>query len=381
VLALAGNRVVPRCDYFASSRLSAGLILFSAPKIDFVNPNKEFIIMKETLLKMKEEALAALAAPDADLEALRIRYLGKKGELTAVLRGMGKLSAEERPVIGQIANEVREAIENELTARAQEQKTAALAARLSAEKLDVTVPGTVPEIGHIHPLDRVQRDMEEIFIGMGFDIVEGPEVEYDYYNFQALNIPPDHPARDTQDTFYITDNILLRSQTSPVQARTMEKRKPPIRIISPGRVYRSDAMDATHSPLFHQMEGLVVDKNVTMGDLKGTLEMFAKKMFGEETKVRFRPHHFPFTEPSAEVDVSCFACGGKGCRLCKGEGWIEILGAGMVHPNVLRMCNIDPDEYSGFAFGMGVERVTMLKYHIDDIRHLYENDVRFLSQF
>ena len=337
--------------------------------------------MKETLLKMKEEALAALAAPDADLEALRIRYLGKKGELTAVLRGMGKLSAEERPVIGQIANEVREAIENELTARAQQQKTAALAARLAAEKLDVTVPGTVPEIGHIHPLDRVQRDMEEIFIGMGFDIVEGPEVEYDYYNFQALNIPPDHPARDTQDTFYITDNILLRSQTSPVQARTMEKRKPPIRIISPGRVYRSDARDATHSPLFHQMEGLVVDKNVTMGDLKGTLEMFAKKMFGEETKVRFRPHHFPFTEPSAEVDVSCFACGGKGCRLCKGEGWIEILGAGMVHPNVLRMCGIDPDEYSGFAFGMGVERVTMLKYHIDDIRHLYENDVRFLSQF
>ncbi len=337
--------------------------------------------MKETLLKMKEEALAALAAPDADLEALRIRYLGKKGELTAVLRGMGKLSAEERPVIGQIANEVREAIENELTARAQQQKTAALAARLAAEKLDVTVPGTVPEVGHIHPLDRVQRDMEEIFIGMGFDIVEGPEVEYDYYNFQALNIPPDHPARDTQDTFYITDNILLRSQTSPVQARTMEKRKPPIRIISPGRVYRSDAMDATHSPLFHQMEGLVVDKNVTMGDLKGTLEMFAKKMFGEETKVRFRPHHFPFTEPSAEVDVSCFACGGKGCRLCKGEGWIEILGAGMVHPNVLRMCGIDPDEYSGFAFGMGVERVTMLKYHIDDIRHLYENDVRFLSQF
>lgn len=337
--------------------------------------------MKETLLKMKEEALAALAAPDADLEALRIRYLGKKGELTAVLRGMGKLSAEERPVIGQIANEVREAIENELTVRAQEQKTAALAARLAAEKLDVTVPGTVPEVGHIHPLDRVQRDMEEIFIGMGFDIVEGPEVEYDYYNFQALNIPPDHPARDTQDTFYITDNILLRSQTSPVQARTMEKRKPPIRIISPGRVYRSDAMDATHSPLFHQMEGLVVDKNVTMGDLKGTLEMFAKKMFGEETKVRFRPHHFPFTEPSAEVDVSCFACGGKGCRLCKGEGWIEILGAGMVHPNVLRMCGIDPDEYSGFAFGMGVERVTMLKYHIDDIRHLYENDVRFLSQF
>ena len=337
--------------------------------------------MKDTLLKIKAEALSAITQDGADLEALRIRYLGKKGELTAVLRGMGKLSAEERPVIGQIANEVREAIENELSARAQAAKNAELDRRLKAERLDVTVPGTEIAVGHIHPLDRVQRDMEEIFIGMGFDIVEGPEVEYDYYNFQALNIPPDHPARDTQDTFYITDNILLRSQTSPVQARTMEIRKPPIRIISPGRVYRSDAMDATHSPLFHQMEGLVVDKNVTMGDLKGTLEMFAKKMFGEDTKVRFRPHHFPFTEPSAEVDVSCFACGGKGCRLCKGEGWIEILGAGMVHPNVLRICGIDPEEYSGFAFGMGIERVTMLKYHIDDIRHLYENDIRFLAQF
>ena len=337
--------------------------------------------MKDTLLKIKAEALSAITQDGADLEALRIRYLGKKGELTAVLRGMGKLSAEERPVIGQIANEVREAIENELSARAQAAKNAELDRRLKAERLDVTVPGTEIAVGHIHPLDRVQRDMEEIFIGMGFDIVEGPEVEYDYYNFQALNIPPDHPARDTQDTFYITDNILLRSQTSPVQARTMEIRKPPIRIISPGRVYRSDAMDATHSPLFHQMEGLVVDKNVTMGDLKGTLEMFAKKMFGDNTKVRFRPHHFPFTEPSAEVDVSCFACGGKGCRLCKGEGWIEILGAGMVHPNVLRICGIDPEEYSGFAFGMGIERVTMLKYHIDDIRHLYENDIRFLAQF
>ena len=337
--------------------------------------------MKDTLLKIKAEALAALAEDGADLEALRIRYLGKKGELTAVLRGMGKLTAEERPIIGQLANEVREAIETELTARAQAQKAAELDRRLIAEKVDVTVPGTVPAVGHIHPLALIQRDMEDIFIGMGFDIVEGPEVEYDYYNFEALNIPPEHPARDTQDTFYITDNILLRTQTSPVQVRTMEKRRPPIRIISPGRVYRSDAMDATHSPLFHQMEGLVVDKGITMGDLKGPLEMVAKKMFGEETKVRFRPHHFPFTEPSAEVDVSCFACGGKGCRLCKGEGWIEILGAGMVHPNVLRGCDIDPDEYSGFAFGMGVERVTMLKYHIDDIRHLYENDIRFLAQF
>ena len=337
--------------------------------------------MKETLLRIKEEAMASLSAHGADLEALRIRYLGKKGELTAVVRGMGKLSAEERPVIGQLANEVRTTIEAELTRRAEEMKAAALEARLAAERVDVTVPGDAPAVGHVHPIARIQREMEDIFIGMGFDIVEGPEVEYDYYNFQALNIPPDHPARDTQDTFYITDNILLRSQTSPVQVRTMEKRRPPIRIISPGRVYRSDAVDATHSPLFHQMEGLVVDRGVTMGSLKGTLEMFAKKMFGEDTRVRFRPHHFPFTEPSAEVDVSCFACGGKGCRFCKGEGWIEILGAGMVHPNVLNGCDISSEKYSGFAFGMGIERVALLKYHIDDMRLLYENDVRFLKQF
>ena len=337
--------------------------------------------MKETLLKIREEALSQIRATDADLEAIRIRYLGKKGELTAVLRGMGQLTPEERPVVGQIANEVREAIEAELTARAEEQKAAELDARLVKEKVDVTVPGTPALVGHVHPIARIQREMEEIFIGMGFDIVEGPEVEYDYYNFQALNIPPDHPARDTQDTFYISENILLRTQTSSVQARTMETRKPPIRIVSPGRVYRSDAVDATHSPLFHQMEGLVIDKGVTMGNLKGALEMFAQTMFGAETKVRFRPHHFPFTEPSAEVDVSCFACGGKGCRLCKGEGWIEILGAGMVHPNVLTMGGIDPEEYSGFAFGMGIERIAMLKYHIDDMRHLYENDIRFLTQF
>ncbi len=337
--------------------------------------------MKETLLKIRDEALAALGVSDADLEALRIKYLGKKGELTAVLRGMGKLSAEERPVIGQLANEVRETIEQEIARRSEALKNAALDARLQAERADVTVPGTPVPVGHVHPIAKVQREMEDIFIGMGYDIVEGPEVEYDYYNFQALNIPPEHPARDTQDTFYITENILLRSQTSPVQVRTMEKRRPPIRIISPGRVYRSDAVDASHSPLFHQMEGLVVDKGVTMGNLKGTLEMFARRMFGEETRVRFRPHHFPFTEPSAEVDVSCFVCGGKGCRLCKGEGWIEILGAGMVHPNVLRNCNIDPDEYSGFAFGMGIERVALLKYHVDDMRLLYENDVRFLEQF
>lgn len=337
--------------------------------------------MKETLLKIKTDALKALSDAGADVEALRIQYLGKKGELTAVLRGMGKLSAEERPVVGQLANEVRAAIEEEIDKKTAAIKAAALEAKLQAEKLDVTVPGDKIPVGKPHPLALVQRQLEEIFLGMGYSIAEGPEVEYDYYNFQALNIPKDHPARDTQDTFYITENILLRSQTSPVQARVMEKQKPPIKIISPGRVYRSDAVDATHSPLFHQCEGLVVDKGITMGDLKGTLEMFAQTMFGADTKIRFRPHHFPFTEPSAEVDVSCFACGGKGCRLCKGEGWIEVLGAGMVHPNVLRMCGIDPEVYSGFAFGLGIERIVMLKYHIDDMRHLYENDVRFLHQF
>ena len=337
--------------------------------------------MKETLLKIKTDALKALSDAGADVEALRIQYLGKKGELTAVLRGMGKLSAEERPVVGQLANEVRAAIEEEIEKKTAAIKTAALEAKLQAEKLDVTVPGDKTPVGKPHPLALVQRQLEEIFLGLGYSIAEGPEVEYDYYNFQALNIPKDHPARDTQDTFYITENILLRSQTSPVQARGMEKQKPPIKIISPGRVYRSDAVDATHSPLFHQCEGLVVDKGITMGDLKGTLEMFAQTMFGADTKIRFRPHHFPFTEPSAEVDVSCFACGGKGCRLCKGEGWIEVLGAGMVHPNVLRMCGIDPEVYSGFAFGLGIERIVMLKYHIDDMRHLYENDVRFLHQF
>ena len=337
--------------------------------------------MRETLLKIKAEAIASLSSPDANIEELRIKYLGKKGELTAVLRGMGKLTAEERPVIGQLANEVRAEIEGkieELSATLHEKE---LQKKLESEKLDVTVPGEKIRAGHFHPLALVQRQLEDIFLGMGYSIVDGPEVEYDYYNFQALNIPEDHPARDTQDTFYITENILLRSQTSPVQARVMEKTQPPIKIISPGRVYRSDAVDATHSPLFHQLEGLVIDRGITMGDLKGTLEMFAKRMFGEETKIRFRPHHFPFTEPSAEVDVSCFVCGGKGCRLCKGEGWIEVLGAGMVHPNVLRNCGIDPEEYSGFAFGMGVERIVLLKYHIDDMRLLYENDVRFLEQF
>ena len=337
--------------------------------------------MKEILQKIRSEALERINSADADLEALRVRYLGKKGELTAVLRGMAGLSPEERPVVGQLANKVRAEIENAIAERTAVQKQKALEAQLLAERVDVTAPGAAPAIGHNHPLTVVRRDLEEIFLGLGFSIAEGPEVEYDYYNFQALNIPENHPARDTQDTFYITDNILLRSQTSPVQVRVMEKQKPPIRIVSPGRVYRSDDVDATHSPLFHQFEGLVVDRGITMGDLKGMLELFAKNMFGADTRIRFRPHHFPFTEPSAEVDVSCFACGGKGCRLCKGEGWIEILGAGMVHPHVLSGCGFDPEEYSGFAFGLGIERIALLKYHIDDMRLLYENDIRFISQF
>ena len=336
--------------------------------------------MKEKLNGILNEALTAIAAGE-DLEQIRVRYLGKKGELTAVLRGMGALSPEERPIVGQMANEVRAKIEEALAAASGLAKQRELEKKLANEKIDVTMPAEDVEVGHHHPLTLVQRRLEDIFIGMGFSIVEGPEVEYDYYNFQALNIPENHPARDTQDTFYITDNILLRSQTSPVQVRAMEKQKPPIRVISPGRVYRSDALDASHSPLFHQCEGLVVDKGITMGDLKGMLETFAKTMFGEDTRIRFRPHHFPFTEPSAEVDVSCFMCGGKGCRLCKGEGWIEILGAGMVHPFVLSNCGIDPQEYSGFAFGMGVERIAMIKYGIGDIRLFYENDTRFIEQF
>ncbi len=337
--------------------------------------------MKERLLEIKKEAEAALHSASADLEALRIKYLGKKGELTSVVRGMGALSPEERPAVGALANEVRSYIEGEITRLKAELEARAKENKLREERLDVTMPATLPVVGSRHPLAKTQRDMEDIFLGMGFSIVDGPEVELDYYNFQALNMPEGHPARDTQDTFYITDNILLRSQTAGVQIRTMEKKKPPIRIISPGRVYRSDEVDATHSPLFHQLEGLVVDHGITMGDLRGTLLVFAKGLFGAETRIRFRPHHFPDTEPAAEVDVSCFACGGKGCRLCKNEGWIEVLGCGMVHPNVLRGCDIDPDEYSGFAFGIGIERVAMLKYHIDDMRLLYENDLRFLSQF
>ena len=337
--------------------------------------------MKELLAKIRKEALEKIEAANENLEEIKVQYLGKKGELTALLRGMGALSPEERPKMGQLVNEVREAIENALAEKAAALHEKMLERKLAAEKLDVTLPGTTLPAGHLHPLTQVQRELEDIFIGMGFSIAEGPEVELDYYNFQALNIPENHPARDTQDTFYISDKVLLRSQTSPVQVRTMEKQRPPIRVISPGRVYRSDALDATHSPLFHQLEGLVVDKGITMGDLKGTLETFAKRVFGPETRIRFRPHHFPFTEPSVEVDVSCFVCGGCGCRLCKNEGWIEILGAGMVHPFVLSNCDIDPEVYSGFAFGLGLERIAMTKYGIDDIRLFYENDQRFLEQF
>ncbi len=339
--------------------------------------------IRETLLKIKADAEARLASikGDDELESVRVEFLGKKGALTAVLRTMGSLSPEERPKIGQLANDVRSAIEQDIADRRKAVEAAKLEAKLEAEAVDVTVPGKKIQIGKRHPLDQAEGELCDIFRSMGFEIAEGPEVEYDVYNFQKLNIPENHPARDTQDTFYINDKVLLRSQTSPVQVRVMENQRPPIRIISPGRVYRADEVDATHSPMFHQLEGLVVDKGITMSDLKGMLETFAVEMFGENTKIRFRPHHFPFTEPSAEVDVSCFVCGGKGCRVCKNEGWIEILGAGMVHPNVLRGCDIDPEIYSGFAFGLGIERIVMIKYSIDDMRNLYENDLRFLGQF
>ena len=339
--------------------------------------------MKEQLLKIQEEAEKALAQAESvsALEEARVRFLGKKGELTAVLRGMGKLSPEERPVIGQVANEVRSRIEEMIETKKTAVQAEERSAKLREETLDVTIAGRKPKLGKRHPLTSVLDEVKDIFLGMGFSIAEGPEVELDYYNFEALNIPKDHPARDTQDSFYISDSVVLRSQTSPVQVRVMEQQKPPIRIIAPGRVYRSDAVDATHSPVFHQIEGLVVDKGITMADLKGTLERFLKTLYGPEAKIRLRPHHFPFTEPSAEVDVSCFVCGGKGCRVCKGEGFIEILGAGMVHPKVLERCGIDPQVYSGFAFGLGLERIVMRRMNIDDLRLFYDNDLRFLKQF
>lgn len=339
--------------------------------------------MKEQLEKIRREALEQINASDAldKLNDVRVKFLGKKGELTSVLKGMKGVAAEERPKIGQMVNETRAEIEKVLEETKLKMERVLREKQLAAEVIDVTMPAKRAVLGHRHPGAIAMEEVERIFVGMGYEVMEGPEVEYDYYNFEALNIPADHPAKDEQDTFFITGDILLRSQTSPVQVRAMEQGKLPIRMIAPGRVFRADEVDATHSPSFHQIEGLVVDKHITFSDLKGTLQEFARELFGEQTRVKFRPHHFPFTEPSAEVDVSCFKCGGSGCRFCKGSGWIEILGCGMVHPRVLSMSGIDPEEYSGFAFGMGLERIALLKYEIDDMRLLYENDIRFLKQF
>ena len=341
--------------------------------------------MKEQLAKIRAEALSAMenAQSAAELDGLRVQYLGKKGELTAVLKQMGKLSPEERPVMGQVANAVRADIEEKLEAVKAKLAAKALEAKLQAEAVDVTIPGVPVAHGHKHPMSIVLDECKDIFVEMGFEVVEGPEVELESYNFTKLNAEPGHPSRDWSDTFYITEDssVLLRTQTSPMQVRVMEQRKPPIRIVAPGRVYRKDEVDATHSPMFHQMEGLVVDEGITMSDLKGCLEQMVKKLYGADSVVRFRPHHFPFTEPSCEMDVQCFECHGAGCRTCKGEGWIELLGAGMVHPKVLEYCNIDPEKYSGFAFGVGVERMTMRRFQISDLRLLFENDIRFLSQF
>ena len=339
--------------------------------------------MQDQLKAIREHVMEELkeVKDTSALEQLRVRVLGKKGELTGILRGMGKLPAEERPKMGQIVNETREKLEAALDERAAKLRALEKEARLAAETIDVTLPGTKRAAGSLHPMNIVLDDLLNIFTGMGFEAVEGPEIEYDHYNFELLNVPKNHPARDAQDTFYIDDNVVLRSQTSPVQARVMTTRKPPIRIISPGRVYRADEVDATHSPVFHQIEGLVIDENISIADLKGTLDTFAKRLYGEGIVTRFRPSFFPFTEPSAEVDLTCASCRGKGCRMCKGTGWIEVLGAGMVNPKVLEMCGIDSRKYQGFAFGMGIERLTLLKYNVPDMRYLYENDVRFLKQF
>ena len=339
--------------------------------------------MEHKLKEIKERVLAELkeASHSHKLEQIRVGVLGKKGELTGLLRGMGQLPPEERPRMGQLVNDVRKVLEEELEKKSAELKEREKNARLEAEAVDVTLPGPERSAGSLHPMNIALEKMVNIFVGMGYEVVEGPEVEYDHYNFELLNIPKNHPARDAQDTFYVDDNIVLRTHTSPVQARIMTTRKPPIRIICPGRVYRSDEADATHSPVFHQMEGLVIDENITMADLKGTLDEFARQMFGEGISTRFRPSFFPFTEPSAEVDLTCANCHGAGCRMCKGTGWIEVLGAGMVNPHVLEMCGIDPKKYSGFAFGMGVERMALLRYNIPNLRYLYENDLRFLTQY
>ena len=339
--------------------------------------------MKEKLQELAEAARKRIEESDRPerLNEVKVAYLGKKGELTAILKSMKDVAPEDRPKVGQMVNETRVKIEEHLEATRKKLEEALREEKMKAEVIDVTLPAKKAMIGHRHPNSIALEEVERIFIGMGYEVVEGPEVEYADYNFTKLNIPEDHPARDEQDTFFINDSILLRSQTSPVQARTMEKGNLPIRMIAPGRVFRSDEVDATHSPSFHQIEGLIIDKNISFADLKGTLEVFAKELFGEDTKTKFRQHHFPFTEPSAELDVSCFQCGGKGCRFCKGSGWIEILGCGMVHPHVLEMCGIDPEKYTGFAFGVGLERIALLKYEIDDMRLLYENDIRFLKQF
>ncbi|HCT92090.1 MAG TPA: phenylalanine--tRNA ligase subunit alpha [Lachnospiraceae bacterium] len=339
--------------------------------------------MKEKLEQILEDATQKIQESDAleRLNEVRVNFLGKKGVLTSVLKSMKDVAKEDRPMVGQMVNETRAKIEAHLEETKARLETALREARMAEEEIDVTLPARHREIGHRHPNTIALEEVERIFVGMGYEVVEGPEIEYDEYNFEKLNIPANHPAKDEQDTFYINKEILLRTQTSPVQARVMEQGKLPIRMIAPGRVFRSDEVDATHSPSFHQIEGLVVDKNITFADLKGTLEEFARELFGENTKTKFRPHHFPFTEPSAEMDVSCFKCGGQGCRFCKGEGWIEILGCGMVHPHVFEMCGIDPEQYTGFAFGVGLERIALLKYEIDDMRLLYENDYRFLKQF
>ncbi len=339
--------------------------------------------MKEQLERIRQEALKQINESDnADrLNEIRVSFLGKKGELTSILKSMKDVAPEDRPKVGQMVNETRTEIEKVLDEHKSKMEAAIREAKLKNEVIDVTLPSKKNKVGHRHPNTVALEEVERIFVGMGYEVVEGPEVEKDYYNFEALNIPADHPAKDEQDTFYINGDLLLRTQTSSTQVHEMEKGRIPIKMIAPGRVFRADEVDATHSPSFHQVEGLVVDKDITFADLKGTLVEFAKEIFGEDTKVKFRPHHFPFTEPSAEMDVSCFKCGGKGCRFCKGEGWIEILGCGMVHPHVLEMSGIDPNEYTGFAFGVGLERIALLKYEIDDMRLLYENDIRFLNQF
>jgi len=341
--------------------------------------------MREILEQLKQEALAEIETSEdmQALNAVRIKYLGKKGPITEVLRGMGKLPAEERPLIGSLANDIRASIEQVLGEKEVKLQHELLEQKLLSEKIDVTLPGRTLIHGTRHPLTRIIEQIENIFIGMGFEVAEGPEVESDYYNFEALNLPKEHPARDMQDSFYITEEILMRTHTSPVQVRTMlgKKGDVPVKIICPGKVYRRDDDDATHSHQFIQIEGLVVDEHITMTDLKGVLLNFAKEMYGDHAKIRLRPSFFPFTEPSAEVDISCMICEGEGCRVCKDTGWIEILGAGMVHPKVLEMAGYDPNKYSGFAFGMGIERIAMLKYGIEDIRHFYTNDLRFLEQF